>query len=65
MYSSSRGFSRCLIFSSKAIRYNVMGKNPGGIIMLKWASSQDAASILQDDSCHAHEAVLAIVTESY
>lgn len=29
--------------------------------MLKWASSQDAASILQDDSCHAHEAVLAVV----
>ena len=38
-----------------------MGKNPGGIIMPKWASSQDSASVLWDDSCHPCEAALAIV----
>lgn len=38
-----------------------MGKNTGRIIMLKWASSQDTASVLQDASCHPCKAAVAIV----
>lgn len=39
----------------------MMGKNPGGVIMLRWAHSQDTASVLQDNSCHPCKAALAIV----